>query len=447
VQKVKMCGKLVLMVLGTGLHTSRDSQVKEGASMPRDKTTENTPVTAGAFWKVDKAVARYLCDNNAAMLLADLIAKREYFRKRGQLLHDGSFFNTAERLEDDLNLSERTRRRTTKLLVQERLISVARRGIPSKNYYAIHDDRISQIIASVAATRGSQDVTARDDKTSPLEAAKSKMHTPNDRDRNKNKERRINKKKKEVASSLPPSSSLPFSEETKQKVTFGAGDVLNHQAEVNPSGSRQLGKLDKEMYNWILERHNMTTEEVFKAYGPPPVEAEVLVESESLLVTLHTWPKTIDDARFCKSITEQYTENVFQAFGEFWREVTHEEIELDGKATSRFRASYSVDLGAKVIDHLLRIRFTDKTGPFTLYGGIAAAVRSRLMQLVEEESGWFMYVIYLDSPEFEACWAKVDKVELGRLKAKPPKEWSEGERAWYLKIADDIGHSSPITLL
>jgi|GEM_PF-2059068 len=103
-------------------------------------------LSSTAFWIINKSIAKkYGFD--AALLLADLMAKRDYFRRRNQLQSDGSFFNTADNLERDLSLSRDRRRAAQRSLERDGLIYIKRIGMPSKNYFLINDVRIASVLS------------------------------------------------------------------------------------------------------------------------------------------------------------------------------------------------------------------------------------------------------------------------------------------------------------
>lgn len=99
-----------------------------------------------AYWQVNKAIAKAIDSIEGALLLADLISKRRYFRDKGWLDEQGGFFNTADNLETDLLLSEEKRQKLTKLLAKHGLLKVVKRGLPSKNYYYIQENAVISIL-------------------------------------------------------------------------------------------------------------------------------------------------------------------------------------------------------------------------------------------------------------------------------------------------------------
>jgi len=103
-------------------------------------------VSQGAFWMVNKKIARYLQNNDAALLLADLISRRDYFQARNELDAEGGFFALSESIEEDLNLTKEARQKLTKQLESVGFVRIIKKGLPSKNYYYVQDSGIIKIL-------------------------------------------------------------------------------------------------------------------------------------------------------------------------------------------------------------------------------------------------------------------------------------------------------------
>jgi hypothetical protein len=106
----------------------------------------NSTISQNAFWMVNKKLARYLQSNDAALLLADLVARREFFSGRNDLDEEGGFFTLSEALEEELNLTKEARQKLTKQLEMVGFLLVKKRGLPSKNYYYVQDDAIAKVL-------------------------------------------------------------------------------------------------------------------------------------------------------------------------------------------------------------------------------------------------------------------------------------------------------------
>jgi hypothetical protein len=106
----------------------------------------NNTISQNAFWMVNKKLARYLQSNDAALLLADLIARREFFSGRNDLDEEGGFFTLSETLEEELNLTKEARQKLTKQLETVGFLLVKKKGLPSKNYYYVQDKEIVKVL-------------------------------------------------------------------------------------------------------------------------------------------------------------------------------------------------------------------------------------------------------------------------------------------------------------
>jgi hypothetical protein len=97
---------------------------------------------------VNKRLAHYLGSVEAAVLLADLQAKRAYFAKEGALDKRGGFFNTSLDLTSDLLITKEKRLKLIKMLLKAKLIKVEQLGFPRQSYYYIQDSVIKQVLKS-----------------------------------------------------------------------------------------------------------------------------------------------------------------------------------------------------------------------------------------------------------------------------------------------------------
>lgn len=104
-------------------------------------------LSADAFWMVNKKMARHV-GMSAAVLLADLISKRKYFRDRGELDDQGGFFNVSGNLESDLVSNEKAIRKQKVGLVESGFLVIKKRGVPAKHYFYLQDKAIVDFLGS-----------------------------------------------------------------------------------------------------------------------------------------------------------------------------------------------------------------------------------------------------------------------------------------------------------
>lgn len=106
----------------------------------------------GHYWRVSKQIARK-SSLDAAVMLTDLLDKRDYFMGIGQMLDLGDwFYNTVENIELDTTLSAHKQRAAVKELVGLGLIDVEYRGMPKKRYYRLYDLKILQSLKNLTTS-------------------------------------------------------------------------------------------------------------------------------------------------------------------------------------------------------------------------------------------------------------------------------------------------------
>ena len=104
-------------------------------------------LSSTAFLVLNKGLARQI-GLKAAVLLADLISKEEYFIANG--MTDGWFFNTEANIEEDTTLNSYHQRKCLKTLKDKGLIQVKRKGIPAKQYFKINEGQVLQILNNLS---------------------------------------------------------------------------------------------------------------------------------------------------------------------------------------------------------------------------------------------------------------------------------------------------------
>jgi len=104
-------------------------------------------LSSSAFIVLNKELAKKI-GINAAVMLADLISKEEYFINNG--MTDGWFFNTEANIEQDTTLNPYMQRKCLKTLKSENLVEVKRKGIPAKQYFKINEQQVIQILNNLS---------------------------------------------------------------------------------------------------------------------------------------------------------------------------------------------------------------------------------------------------------------------------------------------------------
>ena len=153
-----------------------------------------------AYWAVNKAIVRALDgDHVAAILLADLLSRRNYFQNRQKLEPDGSFFVLNQRIEEEIAIGKKKRLSATDRLKRAGFITVYSRkqiviekGYQEVNFYIIHDSVVTEALATAKGVacslgagggversrRGCKNVTAN--KNNPTTTGNSSLLLPLD---------------------------------------------------------------------------------------------------------------------------------------------------------------------------------------------------------------------------------------------------------------------------
>ena len=104
-------------------------------------------LSSTAFLVLNKELAKQV-GLNAAVLLADLISKEEYFIAKG--MTDGWFFNTEANIERDTTLTPYQQRKCLKTLKKHQLIEVKRKGVPAKQFFKINEELVINILNNLS---------------------------------------------------------------------------------------------------------------------------------------------------------------------------------------------------------------------------------------------------------------------------------------------------------
>lgn len=129
-----------------------------------------------AFWSVNKKIARKT-SVNAALLLSDLISKRQYFIVKHGKSVDEMFYNTVENIKLDTTLSKYQQSKAVKELEDAGFLLTEFKGNPRKKFFKLLDKSIIDFMQSEEDEKGvdhkrSKNLTTRSQKTSPLEVKK-----------------------------------------------------------------------------------------------------------------------------------------------------------------------------------------------------------------------------------------------------------------------------------
>mgnify|MGYP003655668549 CR=1 FL=1 len=107
-------------------------------------------LSSTAFLVLNKELAKQV-GLNAAVLLADLISKEEYFIAKG--MTDGWFFNTEANIERDTTLTAYQQRKCLKTLKKHQLIEVKRKGVPAKQFFKINEQLVIKFLHNLSLSK------------------------------------------------------------------------------------------------------------------------------------------------------------------------------------------------------------------------------------------------------------------------------------------------------
>lgn len=96
----------------------------------------------GAFFSVNKKLAKYLGSNDAALILSHFLYLQEQF------FQGAEFYQQQERIMDECNVTVTVLRTAVTLLKDKGVLSVTKKGIPAKNYYLVSLDKIAEVMGA-----------------------------------------------------------------------------------------------------------------------------------------------------------------------------------------------------------------------------------------------------------------------------------------------------------
>lgn len=114
----------------------------------------------GAFFSVNKKLAKYLGSNDAALILSHLIYLQETF------FQGKEFYQQQERIMEECNVTVTVLRTAIKLLKDKKVLSVTKKGIPAKNYYLVSLDMIAEVMSTTDPSLQSEQLLSASGKDS-----------------------------------------------------------------------------------------------------------------------------------------------------------------------------------------------------------------------------------------------------------------------------------------
>jgi hypothetical protein len=112
-----------------------------------------SPLDQSAYFILYKPLLQNLQDGEAAIFLTHLYSFSKALEKKDLLLDGGWFFQTGQRVEEDLGLSVYKQGRIIDLLKDERCIEVRNFGRPCKRYFRLNLEVIDRLLSESRAPR------------------------------------------------------------------------------------------------------------------------------------------------------------------------------------------------------------------------------------------------------------------------------------------------------
>jgi hypothetical protein len=104
-------------------------------------------LSAEAFWSVNKALARKIGIEEAA-LTAEIIFKHTYWEEKGELDDQGGFFMISEDIQAVMGIGIKPVARLTKSILTQGVVKIKKRGVPAKNYWYPQWDFLFEVLGS-----------------------------------------------------------------------------------------------------------------------------------------------------------------------------------------------------------------------------------------------------------------------------------------------------------
>jgi len=100
-----------------------------------------------SFFSANKIIAR-LTSNDAAILLAELIYRRDFYEAYGQLTEDDAFYATSADLVVACNMTRKPFTAAVNKLKAKNIIMTEVMGLPAKTYYVVDNEELEALITN-----------------------------------------------------------------------------------------------------------------------------------------------------------------------------------------------------------------------------------------------------------------------------------------------------------
>lgn len=139
---------------------------------------------------------------DSAILLGELCSEYNYWDKTNQLTDEDWFFSTRENIENNTGLSEYKQRIALNKLIEKKLISTKRMGVPCKVYYKINENEIIKLYKTSKQdnenfnNKNLKNLVSSDENFEELDIKNFDINNNNKKNKNNNKEYNTSYKQK-----------------------------------------------------------------------------------------------------------------------------------------------------------------------------------------------------------------------------------------------------------
>lgn len=115
-------------------------------------------LTSSSYWTLNKDLCKKIGLQNTLVL--------QHFIDLQFKIFDGKeFYQQQDRIQEQLGISERQVKQSIKQLIELKLITCEKRGVPAKNYYLTCQDNIILLVSSDCPNQLGQNDLTREDET------------------------------------------------------------------------------------------------------------------------------------------------------------------------------------------------------------------------------------------------------------------------------------------
>lgn len=193
---------------------------------------------------------------------------------------DGWFYVTYERIKEELNLTEDKAEKPIKALVDSGILMVKKEGIPYRKFFKFNNERLSEVLISIAGTRSGKNGGLEQGKTGNKSSENPETSTRKTPDQERVKtvaNKNTNKNTLKEFISLPLEEKKVFVRKVfKEKFSEfkSDSDKYCNFRERKKGGWKSVGNLEEDLKWWEENHKNMHPEKYSKNLPTEPEEIQ-----------------------------------------------------------------------------------------------------------------------------------------------------------------------------